>query len=63
MPNTVSMVHIDTGKTADVHPDEVENMKAADYRVVAEKPSQVPPLPPVPAPAAKRDTLSLKNKE
>jgi hypothetical protein len=33
-PATVPMFNPDTGKTADVHPDEVENWRRAGWRVV-----------------------------
>ena len=32
MSKTVAMVEYDTGKTADVHPAEVENWKASGWR-------------------------------
>lgn len=46
MANTILMTHLDTGKTADVHPAEVENMKAHGWREpVAPAPSPLPPPP------------------
>jgi hypothetical protein len=34
---TIPMVNPDTGKTADVHPDEVANWQAFGWRIVEEK--------------------------
>lgn len=36
------MAHIDTGKTADVHPDEVKNMEAAGFVKAEAKPKAEP---------------------
>lgn len=49
----------ETGKTADVHPDEVGNWKALGWRH-----SEPAPLPPPPAlPLADKPKLSLPNKK
>lgn len=49
MANTISMTHLDTGKTADVHPAEVENMKAHGWRESAAPNLTPSPLPPPPS--------------
>lgn len=53
------MTHIDTGKTANVHPDEVVNWKPHGWR---ESAPTVMPLPPPPAPEA-RPKLGLPKKD
>jgi len=61
MANTVPMKHLDTGKTADVHPDEVENWKPHGWREAAPAAALPPPPPPAAAPFAQgKPTLSLK---
>ncbi|MGX9443872.1 hypothetical protein ACWX0K_15020 [Nitrobacteraceae bacterium UC4446_H13] len=50
----------ETGKTADVHPDEVANWKAVGWRESEVKAAA--PLPPPPAPAAKPQLGLPKNK-
>lgn len=37
---TVGMFDPDTGKTADVHPNEIDNMKLAGWRVTADEPEK-----------------------
>ena len=60
--STVSMHNPETGKTADVHADEVSNWKKHGWREsdVAPPPPSVPP-PPVP-PVVKRETLTIPRK-
>jgi hypothetical protein len=36
MADTVPMVHVDSGKTADVHPAEVDNWASHGWRVVTQ---------------------------
>lgn len=50
----------ETGKTADVHPDEVANWKAAGWRESA--PVAGLPPPPAPAPTAKPQLGLPKNR-
>jgi len=58
---TVPMTHMDTGKTADVHPDEVANWRKDGWRESAPPPPpSVPPPPPVPP--SKRETLTIPRK-
>jgi hypothetical protein len=51
------MTHVDTGKTADVHPNEVDNMKPYGWRV------SVPAVVPPPPPAPEKPKLSLPPKK
>jgi hypothetical protein len=51
LADTIPMTHLDTGKTADVHPNEVENMKAHGWREAAPASLPPPPAPPPSAPA------------
>jgi hypothetical protein len=50
----------ETGKTADVHPNEVDNWKAVGWREV--KAALAPSLPPPPAPAKPQLGLPGKGK-
>lgn len=60
MTKTVPMHNPDTGKTADVHPDEVSNWKAVGWReVAAPAPIPAPLAPPPVAPAAAKPQLGL----
>lgn len=62
MTNTTPMTHIDSGKTADVHVDEVDNWKVHGWREgapIAPPPPLVSPPPGAP-PAQSKPTLSLK---
>ena len=73
MPNTIPMHNPENGTTADIHPDEVENMKAHGWRetvppVVAPAAKSVdPPFvevpPPPPAPPAEKPKLTLPKKD
>jgi len=61
---TIPMTHMDTGKTADVHPNEVAHMKQHGWReavpVAVVPPPPPPPAPPVPP--SKRETLTIPRK-
>jgi hypothetical protein len=54
------MQNPETGKTADVHPNEVDNWKAHGWREAA---PTIAPLPPPPALPAEKAKLSLPNKK
>lgn len=48
--NTIPMVNSDTGKTADVHPDEVHNWARTGWRKVeAVSTPEITPAPEIPA--------------
>jgi hypothetical protein len=47
------MVHLDNGKTADVHPDEVVNWHKAGWRPASELPAPAPKIVLPPPPVAK----------
>ena len=55
---TVPMQHIDSGKKADVHPDEVANWKAVGWcELEAPKPFLPPPMPEEPSEAVMRKVI------
>lgn len=61
MPN-ILMIHIDTGKTADVHPNEIDHMKQYGWRESEAAPPPPPSVPPPPVPPSKRETLTIPRK-
>lgn len=63
MASTVPMKHLDTGKTADVHSDEVDNWKAHGWREVETAPAPLPPPPAAPSVAKPQLGLPGKRKD